>query len=104
MKPIKMAMQRNSEISLAILLICLCLGSLVVIPTLSAFSPSTSEISEAGAENKDPSNQIEFNEEFLLEAIVGVIIAHLVFSKFGPINLDFQAACLAPVSPPPKYA
>ena len=104
MKPAKMAVQRNSEISLAILLICLCLGSLVVIPTLSAFSPSTSENSETGAENNDPSYQTEFDEELLLEAIVGIIIAHLVFSKFGPINLDFQTACLALVSPPPKYA
>ena len=104
MKPIKMAVQRNSKISLAILLICLCLSSLVVIPMINTFSLSAPEISEAGAENNDPSNQAEADEEFLFEAIVGIIIAKLIFSKFGPINLDFQPACLAPVSPPPKYA
>ena len=99
-----MVIQRNSQISLAILIICLCFGSLVVMPMMNAFSLAAAEISDVGAENNDPSDQAELDEEFLFETIVGVIIAQFFFSKFGPMNLDFQTACLAPISPPPKYA
>ncbi len=104
MEPIKTAMRHNAGISLVVPLICLCLGGLVVLPMINAFSRPASEISEIGAEKNDSSNQSESDEEFLFETIVGVIIARLIFSKFGPINLDFQTACLAPVSPPPKNA
>jgi hypothetical protein len=97
-------MQRNSGISLAILVICLCLGSLIVVSTINSVSLSTQEISEPGAEDNSPSFQTEFGEEFLFEVIVGAIIAPLLFSKFGPINLGFQAVSFVPVSPPPKYA
>ena len=98
-----MVTQRSSRISLVILVICLCLGSLADLPMVSAFGPSALELSEAGAENNDPSSQIEFDEDFLLETIAGVINAQLIFSKYGQANLGFQTACLAPVSPPPKY-
>jgi len=103
MKPVKMVMQRNSGISLVII-IYLCLGSLMVVSTINAFSPSAPEISDVGAENNTPSHQAEFGEEFLFEIIVAVIIAHLLFSKFWPIYLGFQTVCFVPDSPPPKYA
>jgi hypothetical protein len=104
MKPLKMVIQRNARISLAILIICLCLGSLVVMPMANAFRLAASEISDVGAENNDPSDQTGLDEEFLFETMAGVIIAQFIFSKFGPMNLNFQTACFAPVSPPPKYA
>jgi hypothetical protein len=104
MKPRTMAIQRSSRISLAIFIICLCFGSLVVLPMMNAFSLAAAEISGVGAGNNDPSDQAGLDDEFLFEPMAGVIIARFIFSKFGPMNLDFQTVCLAPVSPPPKYA
>lgn len=103
-KLIKMVTWRSSRISLAILVICLSLVSLAAMPVMNTFSPSALEIFEADTENNDPSEQTEFDEDFLFETIVGDINAHLIFSKCGRANLGFQTACLAPVSPPPKYA
>jgi uncharacterized membrane protein YccC len=42
-------------------------------------------------------------EEDLLAIIVAATIAGLIFSKYRSLTLDFQAADLLPVSPPPKY-
>jgi hypothetical protein len=99
-----MVTQRSSRISLAILIICLCLGSLVAMPVINAFGPSALEISDVSAENNDSSNLTEFDEDFLLEAIMGVTNAHLIFSNCRQANLGFQIACPAPVFPPPKSA
>ena len=99
-----MVIQRSSRVFLAILVICLCLGGLAAMPMINAFNPSIWEISEVDTENNNPSSQTEFDEDFLFKTIVGDINAHLIFSKYGQANLGFQTACVAPVSPPPKYA
>jgi hypothetical protein len=103
-KPINMVTRRSSRISLAILIICLCLGSLAAMPVMNAFSPLALELSEAGAENNDSSNQTEYDEELFLETILSATTSTLIFSKSRPNNLNFQTACLVPVSPPPKSA
>jgi hypothetical protein len=95
--------QRNSRISLATLLLRLCLGSLVLLSFIQ-IAPSASEISRINAENYNQFGQAEFDDDFFVLSIVGVTIGELRFSKYGQANLDFQPASLSPVSPPPKYA
>jgi hypothetical protein len=95
-----MVIQLGSRISLIILLICM--GSLIAMPMADAFNPSILEIFEANAETDDLTDQTEFDEDFLFEALTSAVIPYLVFSKSRQEYLDFQAACIKPVSPPPK--
>jgi hypothetical protein len=92
---------RNSRISLTTLILCLCLGSLVILP-FNQVSPSAPWTSGIDTENSDLSDQPEFDEDFFVVSIVGAAIAELNFSKSRPMNLDFQSTSLSPVSPPPK--
>jgi hypothetical protein len=93
--------QRNSRISLTTLILCLCLGSLAILPFIQV-SPFTSEISGIDAENCNLFDHAEFDGDFFVTSIVGAAVAELNFSKFKPMNLDFQSTSLSPVSPPPK--
>ena len=95
--------QRNSRISLATLILCLCVGSLVILPFIQ-FSPTMLQISGIDVENFNLFDHAEFDDDFFVVSIVGVKIAELSFSKPGPANLGFQPASLSPVSPPPKHA
>lgn len=95
-----MMMQLGSRISLIILLICM--GSMIAMPMAGAFGQSALEIFEASAEADDSTDQIESDEDYLFETLVGIVIPYLVFSKSWFGNLNFQAACTKPVSPPPK--
>ena len=93
--------QRNSRISLVTLILCLCLGSLVIFPFIQVNS-STSEISGIDAENYDLFDHAELDGDFIVMSIVNAEITELNFSKSRPMNLDFQSTSLSPVSPPPK--
>jgi hypothetical protein len=96
-----MIIQRNSRISLVTLILCLCLGSLAILPFIQV-SPSMSEISGIETENYNLFDHAEFDGDFFVMSIVGAAIAELIFSKSRPMNLDFQSTSLSPVSPPPK--
>lgn len=98
----KMVMQLGSRISLLILLICICVGSVLAMPMAGAFDLSMLEIFETSAETDDSTEQTEFDEDFLFETLTSAVIPYLVFSKSRQEYLDFQAACIKPVSPPPK--
>jgi hypothetical protein len=93
--------QRNSRISLVTLILCLCLGSLVILPFVQV-GPSAPEISGIDAENNNLFDHAEFDSDFIDKSIVGAVIAALNFSKFRSMNLDFQSTSLSPVYPPPK--
>ena len=99
-----MIMQRSSRISLVTLILCLCLGSLVILPMLNAVVLSVPKISEVDLENYSLLDQVEFDEEFFIGTVIGKTIAAQFLSKSRPMNLDFQTASLSPVSPPPKHA
>jgi len=92
--------KRNTRISLVTLILCLCLGSLVVLP-FTQITPYISEIA-VDTENYNLFDQAEFDDDFFVISIIGVILAGLNFLMFKPINLDFKSASLSPVSPPPK--
>ena len=98
-----MTKQCNSRISLVILILCLCLGNLVILPMLDVFSLSMLEIYGVDIENYNLLDQIELDEEFFIGAIFGSTIADIFITKSRLMSLDFKTASLSPVSPPPKY-
>jgi hypothetical protein len=89
---------------LVTLILCLCLGSLVILPMLNVIGLSGSEIYLNDIENYNLLDQVEFDEEFFILTIIGSTLADIYFSKSRLMNLDFQTAYLSPVFPPPKYA
>jgi len=93
---------RKSSISLATLIICLCLGSLTVFP-FSQVNPFEMGISEIEVEDYNPFDNVEFDDDFLV-SIGGTAIAKLILSKSRQINLMFRSVSLSPLSPPPKYS
>jgi hypothetical protein len=96
-----MIIQRNSQISLTTLILCLCLGSLVILPFIQVGS-SVPEISGIAAENCNLFDHAEFDGDFFVMSIVGTAIAEINFSKSRLMNLDFQSTSFPPVFPPPK--
>jgi hypothetical protein len=84
--------------------LCLCLGSLVILPLINIVGLPVQEIFEPDSENYDPFDQVESDEEFLIVNVIGATMAGLIFSKFGQIFLDFLSAHLSPRFPPPKHA
>jgi len=96
--------QRSSRTSLVTLILYLCLGSLVILPLLIAVGLSVPEISEIDLRDYHMLDQLEFDEDFIIVTIMGTTIADQFFSKSRLMNLDFQTACLSPISPPPKHS
>ena len=93
--------KRNSRISLATLILCLCVGSLVILPFIQ-IDLSTPELSTMDVSNLF--EHTEFDDDFFVVSIVGVTVAELSFSKFRPENPGYLSASLSPVSPPPKHS
>ena len=92
---------RNSRIPLVTLILCLCVGSLVILHFFQ-INPSTPESSTTDASNLF--EHTEFDDDFFVISIVDVTIAELSFSKFRSANLGYLFASLSPVSPPPKHS
>ena len=92
-----MVKQLCFRITFAILAFCLCLGSQAVLPTSGVAGIIMLEVAEIDLE------QTEFEEDFLT-TIIAVTNTDRMFSKYGHMNLDLQASCVVPVSPPPKQA
>ena len=93
--------KRNSRISLATLILCLCVGSLVILQFIQ-INPSTLELSTMDVSTlfEHP----EFDDDLFAVSIVGVAVTELSFSKFRLANLGYLSASLSPVSPPPKHS
>jgi hypothetical protein len=99
-----MIKQRNSRISLVTLILCLCFGSLAILPMLNVAGLSVPEIAGVDLGNYNLFDQFEFDEEFIIAKIIGTTVAALLFLKSRPMNLGFQTTYLSPVSPPPKHS
>ena len=95
--------QRNSRISWATLILCLYVGSLVILPFIQV-SPSAPGTSGIDAEKYIPFDHAEFDDDFFVVSIVGVKITKSNYSKSRTVNLGYLSACLSPVSPPPKHS
>ena len=83
-------------------MLCLCLGSLFILPMLFAVGMSVPNIPVIDLENSSEFDESEFDDDFFVLAVVELKVAASIFSRFRAINLDFQSAFLAPDSPPPK--
>jgi hypothetical protein len=86
-----MITQHRSRISWMTLILCLCIGSLVILPVLSSISLPLPDISE-----------MEYGEEGAIVPTIGQIAADGLSIPFARVNLKLQAASFPPVSPPPK--
>lgn len=93
--------QCNSRISLKTLILCLCVGSLVVLPFIQ-INPSTPGFSTMDASNLF--EHTEFDDDFFVIPIVGAKIAKPNYSKSGQANLGYLSASLSADSPPPKHS
>lgn len=93
--------KRKSQIPLVTLILCLFLGSLVILP-FAQVSPSALEISRIDAENYNLLEHTELEDDFFVISIVNHAIAKLSFLNSKIRILEFKSASLAPVSPPPK--
>ena len=92
----------DSPIPWVALILCLCLGSLVVSPLLWVVGTSTPIIEGIDLENSSGVDPLETEDDFFLLPAMALTIAGFIFSKFTAINLDFQPAYLPPILPPPK--
>ncbi len=90
---------RNSWVTL---ILCFCLGSLLVPPLLFIVGASASSVYEIDLENSSGFDESEFGDDFFVPTVVDLTIARLKFSRFRSIHLAFQSAFLPPDSPPPK--
>ena len=97
-----MSNQRNSQILLAILILCICLGGFVLKP-FTQVNLFVSVISDFAVEDQNLLTHVELDDDYIALSVVSVIIVGVNFSKSRPMKLDFQSACLTPVFPPPKY-
>lgn len=84
--------QPGFRIAWTTLILCLCFGSLVILPLLNFAGPSILEVYE-----------IETDEDDSIVTTIDTAVADLFFIPFSPMTLDFQTASLSPVSPPPKH-
>jgi hypothetical protein len=95
--------QRCSRLFSVTLTICLCLGSLIILPMLFAMSLSMAEVYEIDFENNSQFEQTDFDEEFLVGSFAKPTLAGLLFSKNRLAHLYSPTSSLSPDSPPPKF-
>lgn len=93
-----MVKPRNPRFFLIILVLCLCVSIQFMQLSNQAINIPMLEMNETNFDETD------FEEYFLLETNSTATLPGLIFSKSGSQNLDFQAMCISPASPPPKPA
>ena len=90
--------QHSFQILLAFLSLCICVGSLAILPVTNFVGLSVLEVPEIDFD------QAEFEEDFFIATIAVISIVGLLFTKAGVMNLDFQPISLSPNYPPPKHS
>lgn len=95
--------KQKSRISIVTLIICLCLGSLVI-SQFNQINPFVPEIFGIEAENFDLFDHTEFDDDLFVILIVGTKFTRANYSKSRTANLGYLSASLTPVSPPPKHS
>ncbi len=92
--------QQCSRISLVTLILCLCLGSMVVLPISKLVNVSM--VFEIDVENNIQNDQTSLDEEFLIAIVDGPQIECQTSSKTRSMNLVNPPPNLVPESPPPE--
>jgi hypothetical protein len=99
-----MSKQHSSPTSLTILILCLCLGSLVILPMSDITGLSMTDISEIDFENYSQFDQAELDDDISIGTMVSATIDGLVYLKSRLWNLDVPTSCLSPEPPPPEQS
>jgi hypothetical protein len=97
-----MTKKLDSQISLATLILCFCLGGLVISPFLFIVGVPTPSIYGLDLENSSGLDEPAFDDDFSVPDVVDPAIGGWIFSRFRSMHLVFQSALLSPNSPPPK--
>jgi hypothetical protein len=84
------------------LCICLCLGSLVIIPITNVVDLSTGDVTETDFENSCQFDQADLDDGFLTGTFVSATIDGWASSKSWLLTWDIPTSCLSPEFPPPK--
>jgi hypothetical protein len=100
----KVIKQQNSRISLVTLILCLCLGSMVVPPMTNMVNLGLAEGSGIEFEWNNQNDQTILDEEFLAAIVHGLPIDGQLSSKFNLLTLRNPQSNLTPESPPPEYS
>jgi hypothetical protein len=90
---------RNSWVTL---ILCFCLGSLLVSPLLFTGGISAPSLYGIDLENSSGFDESDIDDDFSTSAVVDLMIAGLILSRFRSMYLAFASAFLSPDSPPPK--
>jgi hypothetical protein len=97
-----MSKQHSSPTSMTILILCLCLGSLVILPISNIVGLSMTDISEIDFENYSQFDQADLDDDISIGATVRATIDGLAYLKPRLLNLDIPTSCLSPEPPPPE--
>jgi hypothetical protein len=89
---------------LVTLILCLCFGSLVILPLLNVVGLSIPVISGLDLGDYNLIDHSEFDEDFIVGPMIGNTTAEQIFSPSRPMNLEYQTASSSPDSPPPEHA
>ncbi len=99
-----MSKRRSSPISLTTLILCLCLGSLVILPMPNIMGLSMTDVSEINFENYSQFDQTDLDDDISIGTVVSATIDSLAHVIFRSLNLDITTSCLFPESPPPEHS
>ena len=97
-----MVKKRSSQISLTTLILCLCLGSLAILPVINVVGTPALEIFEELTANNSL-DQADLDDEFAIATIAGATFSGLIFLKNRTMKLNFLSIRLSPDFPPPKH-
>jgi len=101
---INMSKLHRSPTSLTILIICFCLGSLVILPISNIVGLSLTDISEIGLENYNHFDQVDLDDDISIGTTVSATTVGLVYLKSRLLNLHLLTSCISPESPPPEQS
>jgi hypothetical protein len=97
-----MVKQKRSQFSWVFMILCLCLGSLLIVAMLHILSPSILGLPLRNLEHYNSSHHVEFDETFDFIMITSLITTYLFLFKSSPANLALETTQLPPQFPPPK--
>ena len=94
--------QSDARISWVTLVLCFCLGSLVISPLPSIVDTSARSIDGIDLENSSSFDELQSDDDFSVPSVRDLIPGELIVSRLRSIRLAFQSAFLSLDSPPPK--
>ena len=97
-----MSKMHRSPTSLTILILCFCLGSLVILPISNIMGLSLTDIPEIGLENYNHFEQVDLDDDISIVTTVSATTDGLVYLKSRLLNSHLLTSCISPEPPPPE--